>query len=329
MKIPTMNALRFDGSGAGIEQVRRARPAGGQVLVRVAAVAVGRVDGEPHAGLRPVRLNAEGRRTLGRHVAGTVAAPGAGVDAWPLGRPVVLQPEVSVRGGWFLPGVEHDGGLADYIAAPEQALVALPDELSLSDGAGLALAARAGSLLAHARLSPGESVGIWGAGAAGSCAVAVARALGAAPIVAVDPGHRARVTVRDLGADASFDPADPSLPERLRELTGRRGLDVALHLAPDPLAAEQVVAGLGPRGRGVLAGPAHRIGGLERWDGRTLSGVPPVAPDVLPLLVRLASRGRLRLPAFPALRGGQAEAAELLDSAVRGRSPAEPRLVTF
>ena len=329
MKVPMMSAVRFDGSCVGVEKVRRVRPATGQVLVRVTAVAIDRTDAEIHDGPHPVRLDNTGGRTLGRHATGTVAAPGAGVDGWPLGRPVVLQPEVRVRRGWFVPGVEHDGGLADYVVAPVEALVPLPGDLSPSVGVQLALAARAGSMLTHARLSPGESVGIWGAGALGSAVLAVARALGAAPIVVIDPREEARAAARDLGADASLDPTEAELPERVHELTGRSGFDVALHLAPDPAAAEQILAGLGPRGRGVLAGPAQRIGGIERWDGRTLSGAPRVDPGALPRLAHLASQGRLRLPVRPSLPGELSTAAELLDAAVRGGVAVEPCLLSL
>lgn len=327
MKVPMMSAVRFDGSGVDIEQVRRVRPGTGQVLVRVAAVAMDRADAEPHVGPRPVGLDSAGRRTLGRHVAGTVAAPGVGVDGWALGRPVALQPEVRARRGWFLPGVEHDGGLAEYIAAPVEALVALPADMPVSGGVQLAVAARASSMLTHVRLMPGESVGIWGAGSLGSAALVVARAIGAAPVVVIDPRREARTAASDLGADASLDPAHPDLLERLHELTWRRGLDVALHLAPDPAAAEQAVAGLGPRGRGVLAGPAQRIGAIDRWDGRTLSGPPRLDPRALPRLTRLASRGRLHLPVPHSLEGGLSKAAHVLDVAVRGGTPVGPTLL--
>lgn len=328
MKVPMMSALRFDGSGVEVADVRRARPATGQVLVRVTAVAIDRTDGEPHVGPHPLQVDPGGRRTLGRHVAGTVAAPGAGIDGWPLGRPVALQPETAVRRGWFVPGAEDEGGLAEYVAAPAEGLVLLPRDLPITVGAQLPLAARAGSMLTHAGLVPGESVGIWGAGALGAAALAVTRALGAAPVVVIEPVDHARVAARDLGADTVLDPTDPDLSDRLHELTGRHGLDVALHAAPDPCAAEQAVAALGPHGRVVLAGPAQRIGGIDRWDGRMVSGIPRVEPQVLPRLVHLLGRGRLRLPDPRPLPGGLPAAAAVLDAAVRGGPPVGPCVVT-
>lgn len=324
-----MQAVRSDGTGVELDEVRRARPATGEVLVRVAAVALDRRDGEPRTNPHPMRLGSAGRRTQGRHVTGTVAAPGAGVDGWPLGRPVALQPETAVRRGWFVPGTEHEGGLAEYVVAPEAGLVLLPRDLPVAVGSVLPLAARAHGMLTRGVLRPGQSVGIWGAGSLGGVALAVARMLGAAPVVIVDPSTQARASARELGADAALDPADPDLVGRVAELTAGRGMDVVLHTAPGAGAAEQAVAALAPEGRGILAGPAQGIGGIERWDGRTLSGPPRVDPDSLRLLAHQASRGRLHLPVPSPLTGGLPAAAAMLDAAARGGPPVTPCVVTL
>lgn len=329
VKVPMMSAVRFDGTGVDVHQIRRVRPATGQILVRVTAVALDRADGEPGVGPRPVRLDTTGHRILGRHVAGAVAAPGAGVDGWPLGRSVVLQPESPAGRGWFVAGVDHDGGLADYVVAPAEAVVALPSDVSPSLGARLALAARAAALLEQAGVSPGASLGIWGAGSLGTAAIAVARVLGAAPVVVVEPREAGRAAALEAGADVVIDPTATEVSARVLEITGRRGLDLALHLAPDPRAAEQAVAGLGPAGRGVLVGPAGSVGGVDRWDGRTLSGPPRVGPDVLPRLLHLVIRGRLHLPEPSPVQGGLPAAARLLDTAVRGGAPVGPHLLTL
>lgn len=326
MRFPLMQAVQCDGDGVELVELRRARPATGQVLVRVEAVALDRRDGEPAAGPRPMTFGAAGRRTMGRHVVGTVAAPGAGVDGWPLGRPVALQPEAVGR-GWFAPGTEHDGGCAEYVAVPVAGLVTLPRNLPLAEATVLPRAARAYSMLTHARLKPGESVGIWGAGALGGAAVAVARLLGAAPIVVVDPEERSRAEALTLGADEALTPDDPDLGERLRQLTGGGGLAVGIHAASQTPAAAQMFAALASAGRGILAGPASPLSTGDRWDGRTLSGPPRVDPAALPLLAQLASQERLRLPVPPTLPGGLAAAARVLDEAVRHEQALDSCLV--
>ena len=326
MQVPMMSAVRDDGSHVRVEEVRRLRPASGEVLVRVAAVSVDRADAEPETGPWPVRFDTTPGRTLGRHLSGTVAAPGVGVEGWPLGRAVVVQPEFVSRGSWLRLGVEHDGALADYVSVPARALVPVPKGMEPSYAAQVVAATRVDSMLEHARLTAGESLGIWGGGALGAAAVVVARARGAAPIVVVDPDEDARAQGRDLGADVCLDPHVPDFAEHVRESVGGGGLDVALHLAPDARAAEQTLAALGPVGRGVLAGPARWVES-PRWDARTLSGVPPLDPAALPRLLRLAALGRLVLPVRPRLDGGLGEAAHLLDAAVRTGSGVRPFVV--
>lgn len=327
MRVPVMRAVRLGPSGVEVQELRRPRPASGEVLVRVGAVLVDRRDAEPESGPVPVVPDAHGRRTLGRHVVGTVAAPGAGVDGWPLGRPVALQPERQVRRGWYLPGVTHEGGLAEYVVAPAEALVPLPPGTSLPVGAQIPLAGRVESMLRHGGVVPGSAVGIWGGGSLGGVAVAVARLLGAAPVVVVDPDVAARSRAAELGADAALDPGDRGLESTLAGLTSRRGLDAVLHAAPDPDAARQAVSSLGAAGRAVLAGPATGLGGWSRWDGRTLSGPPRTDPGALQRLSLLADRGRLTLPEQAHHDGGLATAAALLGSAMSEGTGLAPRLV--
>lgn len=327
MKAPTMRAVRGNNSNVVLDEVRRVRPAAGQVLVRVTAVALDRRDGELFAGPNPVGNPAAGWRIPGRHVVGTVAAPGAGADGWPLGRPVALMPEAAVRHGWFTPGLDNDGGLADYVVAPVEGLTLLPRDLPIEVSAGLPLAARAYSILMSGELRPGQSVGIWGVGSLGGAALSVARLLGGAPLIAVDMSEPARASAIRLGADAALNPTDPDFDERLAALTAGEGLDLALHSAPNAVSAEQVRAALSPEGRGILAGPVQTVGGIRRWDGRTLSGVPRVDPDALRRLAHLASHDRLQLPVPPVLPGGLSAAADMLDAAARGGEPVQPHLI--
>lgn len=327
MRVPVMKAVRLGPAGVEVHELRRPRPAAGEVLVRVGAVLLDRRDAEPEAGPDPVVADAHGWRTLGRHVVGAVAAPGAGVDGWPLGRPVVLQPERQVGRRWYLPGVTHEGGLAEYVVAPAEALVPLPPGIPLPVGAQIPLAGRVESMLRRGGVVPGSSVGIWGGGSLGRVAVTVARMLGAAPVVVVDPDDAARSRAAELGADAVLDPTDRRLTSALAELTSRQGLDLVLHAAPDPAAARQAVSSMGAAGHAVLAGPTTGLGGWSRWDGRTLSGPPRTDPAAVPRLALLSDRGRLALPEPVLLEGGLDAAAALLGRATNDGAGFASRLV--
>lgn len=297
-----MLAIRTDGTTPEVEQVRRVRPAAGEVLVRVTDVVIDRRDVELAKGGPGLRRGWDGRRTLGRHVTGVVAAPGAGVDGWPLGRAVALRPETVVRTGWHVPGATDDGGLAEYVAVPVGSLVQLPRGLPDDVATALPLAARAHGILERAGLRLGEAVGVWGAGSLGRSLVAVTRVMGAAEIVVVDPDPRAREAALALGADTALTPGD---------LEGTAlGLDVVVHAAPDAGAVPGALAGLAPGGRAVLIGVTDAAAGVGDWGDRTVSGPPRTPSESLPLVARLAATGRLRLPVATRLQGGLGAAVE-------------------
>ena len=305
MKTPTMRAVRLDvhTGDVAVETVRRPRPGTGQVLVRVEAAGVGRADVELVAGHGPVRPDALGRRTLGREVAGVMAAPGAGVDGWPLGRRVVLRSSVLLRRGSLSLGVDHDGGLADYVVAPVEALIAIPDTLEFEHAAVLDVVATAWSALTRTGdVRPGEAVGIWGVGALGTHAVQLARLIGAAPVVAIDPLPAARDRALSLGADAALDPGATAFDHELRAANGGRALDLALHMADSDSADGQVSSSLASGGRAVLVGAGVRasvpVGGTEFWrQGKRLLGDSGPRPEDIPLVLRLIAHGRLDLAA--------------------------------
>ncbi|MBB3082378.1 zinc-binding dehydrogenase [Geodermatophilus sabuli] len=300
MTPPTMRAVRVEAATGHVvvQSVRRPRPAAGQVLVRVAAAGLGRPDVELVAGRGGLRPDASGWRTLGREVAGVVAAPGAGVDGWPLGRRVALRSSVRMPRGRFALGVDQEGGWADYVVAPVESLVLLPDVVPFEQAAVLDVVATAWSALARTGgLRPGEAVGIWGVGGLGTHAVQVARLLGAAPIVAIDPRPEARQRALGLGADAALDPEDASFDADLRGVNGGRLLDVALHAAGS--GAPQVLASLATDGRAVLLGgsAAGALGDVvDPWaDGKCLLGHAGPLPEDVPLLLRLITHRRLDL----------------------------------
>jgi threonine dehydrogenase-like Zn-dependent dehydrogenase len=299
-----MRAVRVDArtGDVAVEFVRRPRPAAGQILVRVAAAGVGRPDLELVAGRGPLRADASGRRTLGREVAGVVAAPGAAVNGWPLGRRVVLRSTVRLPKGGFALGVDQDGGWADYVVAPVEALVLIPDALPFEQAAVLDVVATAWSALTRTGgLRAGEAVGIWGVGGLGTHAVQLARMLGAAPVVAIDPRPAARERALALGADAALDPAAASFAGDLRAANGGRFLDLALHMADGGAAYQQVVASLAPEGRAVLVGTGVSAGSAVDdepgfWrQGKQLLGHGGPWPEDVPVLLRLIAHRRLDL----------------------------------
>jgi len=148
----------------------------------------------------------------------------------------------------------RDGGFQRYLAWPTARLHPLPDRLSDADGAmlePLGVAVHAVDL-GHVRL--GASAAVIGCGPIGLMMIQVARAAGAARVLAADPRPHRRQAALERGADAVLDPSEPRYYERLDEFTDGLGVDVAFEIAGTDAAIDAAVAVVRPGGRVVLAG---------------------------------------------------------------------------
>lgn len=303
MSRPTMRAARLDTATGDLAviDVPRVRPAAGEVLVRVGAAAVGRFDLDVVRGRLTTRVPGRTEIVPGHEVAGFVAAPGAGVDGWPLNRRVAVHPVIDGRAGDQLLGLDRDGGWAAYVVAPATNLVLLPPTVSLEQAAVLTstVATPWSALTGPAGPRPGESLGVWGVGGLGMHAVQLGRFVGAAPVVAVEPRAEGRARAIAAGVDVVLDPGSETFgAEWSAAVPG--GVDVALEASGDPAASRQALDSLGCNGRLILLG---MTGTSLLIDDRTALGarrrqvVGHFGSQVQDLarLVRLAELGRVDL----------------------------------
>lgn len=240
-----------------LKEVAAPRPADGEVLVKVQATGVNAADryklsGSPFI----VRLIGDGLRRpkhaiLGADVAGVVAAVGRGVTRFRPGDAVFGDLSGS---GW--------GGLAEYVAAPEQVWALKPAGISFEQAAAAPMAAVTAlqGLRDKGQLRPGQRVLVHGAsGGVGTFAVQIAKALGGEVTAVCSP--RNVDMARGLGADHVIDYAreDFAQNEQRYDLifvaNGNRPLsDYQRALAPGGIV---VVAGgaLGQLFQAMLLGP--------------------------------------------------------------------------
>jgi D-arabinose 1-dehydrogenase-like Zn-dependent alcohol dehydrogenase len=314
MAMATMRAARFDSATRrlSLEDVPVPEPGAGQVLVRVRACGiclsdVHLIDGSLKASLPVV--------TPGHESAGVIERLGADVPPyWTAGRAVVMaggRPCGACAGcalghgeggclDFRIMGFDYDGAWAEYIVVPFTSLTPIPDGLPFEQAAILADAVSTpyAGLLDTGRLRPGESVGLWGIGGLGVHAVQIARMAGAAPIIAVDPLESARERALERGADHALDPNADDVPARVRELTGGRGLDLAVDLVGANAVLAQASKCLGRHGRAVMVGlsPERILLGPGVGFGvasQSLLGHLGYHKRHLDQLVELVSRGRL------------------------------------
>ncbi|GAB1339567.1 zinc-binding dehydrogenase [Streptomyces sp. E-15] len=284
-----------------VEEVPRPQPGPGEVLVKVEAAGVCLSDVHLIDGtLKPFLLRGD-TVTLGHEVSGTIAEVGEGVTIRTPGQRVVLYAGELRDGVTYTRGVDYDGGWAEYALSAATAMAPLPDSIPFDQGAIIpdAVSTPWGAITETAAVRPAEAAGVWGVGGLGVHAVQVLRAVGACPIVAVDPNPVARERALAAGADIALDPADPGLREAVAAVTGGAGLAAAFDFAGVPAVREQAVSVLAPKGRLVLVGLTDQP--LTLTDGtrfsylqqRVLGHYGSDMPVALPKLLRLVQAGRL------------------------------------
>jgi NAD+-dependent secondary alcohol dehydrogenase Adh1 len=128
------------------------------------------------------------------------------------------------------PGIDSDGGMADYLVTGARAVMRIDPSLRPADVAALA---DAGLTAYHAvkkavpLLYPGTRVVVIGAGGLGHIAIQSLAALTPAEIIVVDSSEPALELARSIGAEHTV-PADGSQVERVMDLTDGQGAEVVL-----------------------------------------------------------------------------------------------------
>ena len=204
--------------------------------------------------------------------------------------------------GWDLPGC-----LSDVAVVPARGLVAVPDAVPDREAACLQPAADCVAAVEAARIEPGARVAVIGQGPMGAYALQLSRSAGAAQVVAIDVRPAPLAIARGLGADETLDATEVDVVAAVRELTGGRGVDVAIESAGGPperglagsTTLEQALDVTRDTGRVVaLAMVAGRTPlDLLRWRSRAVELIfPPLgAPRHLRRAAELTATRELRL----------------------------------
>jgi threonine dehydrogenase-like Zn-dependent dehydrogenase len=311
-----MKALRVTRGEAGARLVDIPEPeaASGEVLIRVSAAGLCGTD--VACAFRPdENLTRPGTTTLGHEPAGTIVAVGANVDGWRAGDRVAVSSIVScgrcslcsrgmseICSNATIIGMHHDGAVAELMTAPAANLVALPDGVPDDVGAILtdAVATPFHALVERGRMLPGESVAIFGAGGLGQHAIQLARVFGAGTLIAVDTRAEQLAHAKELGADHAFDATDARLSDRIREVNGGSGVDLAGVFVGSSQAIASAFRSVAKGGRMVVVGLSSDdvvlppSGALARREISVI-GSGGFRMDELERLVDLVAVGRLDL----------------------------------
>jgi NADPH:quinone reductase-like Zn-dependent oxidoreductase len=166
-------------------------------------------------------------------------------------------------------GGSLDGMLTEYAALPAAALVAIPDHLSFEEAACLPCSAVTAwnALTGGKGMRAGDTVLTLGSGSVSLFALQLAKRFGATVIATTSSDQKA-APLRDLGADQVVNyRSTPAWPEKVRELTGGRGIDHVI----------EVTGLLAPSAKTIAIGGEIAFVGLLERD----AGLPPIDPSVL------------------------------------------------
>lgn len=149
-------------------------------------------------------------------------------------------------------------GLAEYAVTPASSVFKIPDALSLQEAAiiGCSVFTAYGAIKHQANLRPGDTVAVYAIGGVGTNVVQIAHAAGASEVIAVDLHDDKLEMARSFGATATVNAGREDAPQRVMELTGGNGVDVAIEALGLPQTVLQAFNSVKDGGRVVLIGIA-------------------------------------------------------------------------
>ncbi|MCK0174079.1 NAD(P)-dependent alcohol dehydrogenase [Mycolicibacterium sp. F2034L] len=321
----TMRASVMTGVGTlQIEERPVPSPGPREVLVEVAAVGVCGSDVHYYRHGRIGDFVVEEPMILGHELSGRIAAVGAGVDPARVGQRVAVEPQHPCRrcaqcmaGRYnlcsymkFYATPPVDGAFCRYVTIDDDMAHPVPDSMSDEAAALLEPLSVAVATMRKARVAPGTSILIAGAGPIGVICAQTARAFGAARIVVTDLVASRRERAWAFGATEVLDPAAV-------DVSAIDPVDAFVDATGVPAAVVSGIKAVGPAGHVVLVGmgadeyalPVSHIANNEI----SLTGVFRYT-DTWPAAIHLVTSGAVDLDAMVTAHYDLDHVAEALDS---------------
>jgi NAD+-dependent secondary alcohol dehydrogenase Adh1 len=244
------------------------------VIVRIGGAGVCRTDLHILEGQWAEKSGVELPYTIGHENAGWVHAVGDAVTNVQIGDKVILHPlitcglcracrsgdDVHCESSGF-PGIDTDGGYAEYLRTTARSVVRIDDALEPADVAALAdagLTAYHAAAKAARALRPGNVCVIIGAGGLGHIGIQVMKAISAATLVVVDSNPAAVQLAVEIGADQGI-VADGTQIAQVLELTGGAGAEAVVDFVGEGGATADGVAMLRRAGNYYVVGYGENI----------------------------------------------------------------------
>jgi threonine dehydrogenase-like Zn-dependent dehydrogenase len=153
-------------------------------------------------------------------------------------------------------GIHTEGGLAEFLKVPAKNLVYLPENIPFDQGGIIvdAVATPFHAITNRGSLKAGEKVAVFGCGGLGIHGVQIAKVSGASLVIGVDTIDSALERAKKVGADEVINPLKENPIERIKEMTGGMGVDLAVEFVGLKETIEQAVRSVRVGGRIVVVG---------------------------------------------------------------------------
>lgn len=248
-------AVLTDSRTIEVQDVPEPDPGADQIKVKIAYCGV--CGSELHlfdpefARSRPPMQQRSGPRIMGHEACGIISAVGSAVERFKVGQRVAMNFRGPCGACYYCrSGKEHfcekafpaTGGYAEYALYKENMVYALPENVSLEEGALLEPVSVAVHTIDLANIRPGGSVAIIGGGPIGLLVLELALKAGAARILVSEPAASRRQMAKQLGAHVVVDPLNEDLEEIGKKFTESRGFDTVIEAVGKLAVAEQAVS---------------------------------------------------------------------------------------
>jgi NADPH:quinone reductase-like Zn-dependent oxidoreductase len=217
------------------------KPGPADVLIEVKATSINHIDIFLRRGMPGITVPMP--KIVGSDAAGIIREVGNDVAGLQAGQRVTINPGVSCGHCEFcaagfgsqcvsytMVGENRDGAYAQLIAVPAHIVLPIPEFLSFEEAAAAPLVfLTAWSMLVEkGRLRPGEDVLVLGAGAGvGTAAIQIAKMVGCRVYAAASTDEKLQ-RAKSLGADFLINYSKDEFDRKIREMTGKRGVDMVV-----------------------------------------------------------------------------------------------------
>ena len=222
----------------------------GEVLIRIKACALNRLDAYTRAGTRGTKREFSGPHVLGGDISGEVVDIDDSVVQVKVGDRVLVNPRLTCQQCWScragetelcqkagMIGVDRRGGYSEYVSVPAVNVFQIPENLTYIQAASLPTVFMPSwnIIVRRANLRPWETILVPSASSGvGTAAIQLAKNVVGATTITTTSTSKKVSRARDLGADHVLNYRSENVSARIKEITEGRGVDVVIdHVGTD------------------------------------------------------------------------------------------------